>query len=113
MDNELSNGNSWRESHEKDQTALRPRIQDISSSQAWVWQTFGQVAREYGVHPSLQSRWRDELAENDNAFAENFIKTLKVEVVYFNEYGAFEDAYENIWHFIEMVYSKRRLHSAL
>jgi len=34
VDNELSNGNSWRESHEKDQTALRPRIQDISSSRA-------------------------------------------------------------------------------
>jgi hypothetical protein len=26
VDNELNNGNSWRESHEKDQTALRPRI---------------------------------------------------------------------------------------
>jgi len=24
-----------------------------------------------------------------------------------------EDAYENIWHFIEMVYSKKRLHLAL
>ena len=34
VDNELSNGNSWRESYEKDQTALRPRIQDISSSRA-------------------------------------------------------------------------------
>jgi transposase InsO family protein len=25
----------------------------------------------------------------------------------------FEDAYENIWHFIEKVYNKKRLHSAL
>ena len=49
----------------------------------------------------------------DNAFAESFIKTLKVEEVYLNEYGTFEDAYENIWHFIEKVYSKKRLHSAL
>jgi hypothetical protein len=31
-----------------------------------------------------------------------------------NEYGTFEDAHENIWHFIEKVYSKkRRMHSAL
>jgi putative transposase len=30
----------------------------------------------------------------DNAFAESFIKTLKVEEVYLNEYGTFEDAYE-------------------
>ena len=49
----------------------------------------------------------------DNAFAESFIKTLKVEEVYLNEYGTFEDAYENIWHFIEKVYNKKRLHSAL
>ena len=49
----------------------------------------------------------------DNAFAESFIKTLKVEEVYLNEYRTFEDAYENIWHFIEKVYNKKRLHSAL
>ncbi|MGB5100765.1 MAG: transposase, partial [Methanothrix sp.] len=30
--NELSNINSWREVYEKDEAALRPSIQDISSS---------------------------------------------------------------------------------
>jgi putative transposase len=49
----------------------------------------------------------------DYAFAESFIKTLKVEEVYLNEYGTFEEAYRNIWHFIEKVYNKKRLHSAL
>jgi hypothetical protein len=34
VDNELSNINSWRELHEEDEAALRPRIQDISSSRA-------------------------------------------------------------------------------
>ena len=49
----------------------------------------------------------------DNAFAESFIKTLKVEEVYLNEYETFEDAFRNIRHFIETVYNRRRLHSAL
>ena len=31
-----------------------------------------QIAREYGVHPSLPSRWRDEFAENpEKAFSGN------------------------------------------
>ena len=49
----------------------------------------------------------------DNAFAESFIKTLKVEEVYLNEYQTFVDALSNIRHFIEKVYNKKRLHSAL
>jgi putative transposase len=50
---------------------------------------------------------------SDNAFAESFIKTLKWEEVYLNEYETFEDALNNMWHFIELIYNKKRLHSAL
>ena len=49
----------------------------------------------------------------DNAFAESFIKTLKYEEVYLNEYDSFVDALENIGGFIDIVYNKRRLHSSL
>jgi len=49
----------------------------------------------------------------DNAFAESFNKTIKVEEVYINEYETFEDAYKNIKHFIELVYNKKRLHSSI
>jgi transposase InsO family protein len=49
----------------------------------------------------------------DNAKAESFMKTLKYEEVYLWEYESFEDAKEQIEHFIEDVYNIKRLHSAL
>ena len=49
----------------------------------------------------------------DNAFAESFNKTIKVEEVYINEYETFEEAYKNIQHFIDLVYNKKRIHSSI
>jgi len=48
----------------------------------------------------------------DNAQAESFMKTLKVEDAYLMEYEAFEDVAIGVPRFIE-TYNTRRLHSAL
>jgi putative transposase len=49
----------------------------------------------------------------DNATCESFLKTLKQEEVYRNEYRDFHEARAGIGEFLERVYNHKRLHSAL
>lgn len=49
----------------------------------------------------------------DNAKAESFMKTLKCEEVYLQNYRDREQARDSIRHFIEDVYNRKRLHSSL
>jgi putative transposase len=49
----------------------------------------------------------------ENAKAESFFRTLKLEEVYPKDYRDFEEAQESIGEFIEEVYNEKRLHSSL
>jgi transposase InsO family protein len=49
----------------------------------------------------------------DNASCESFIKTLKREEIYANQYDDLEHLRANIEGFIEQYYNRQRLHSAL
>lgn len=49
----------------------------------------------------------------DNAAMESFFKTLKKEEVYLNDYETVVEAKMRIAYFIEEIYNKKRLHSAI
>jgi len=93
VDNELSNINSWREVHETLMPDWAPMSMKINGNERdfHIKRTrrrydrafkisvvaelesgkpLAEIARERSIHPSLPSRWREELAENpDEGFS--------------------------------------------
>jgi hypothetical protein len=67
------------------------------------------LLKEHGAVISMSRRGNPY----DNAGCESFIKTLKYEEVYRQEYRDLAEAKRLIARFIEQVYNERRLHSAL
>ncbi len=49
----------------------------------------------------------------ENAFAESFMGSLKVEEIYMWDYETYTDVLERIPYFIEEAYNRKRLHSSL
>jgi len=72
-------------------------------------QEYVQVLRQHQMIPSM-SRPANPY---DNASCESFMRTLKREEIYANEYRDLEHLRRHIEMFIEQYYNRRRLHSAL
>lgn len=72
-------------------------------------QRYRALLSEHGLVGSMGRRGNPY----DNAKAESFMKTLKVEAVYRTEYGSFEEVAADLPRFLETIYNERRLHSAL
>jgi putative transposase len=70
---------------------------------------YTELLTAHGIRISMSRRGNPY----DNARAESFIKTLKYEEVYVNDYATLEEAHASIGHFLEAVYNGKRLHSAL
>ena len=67
------------------------------------------LLKEHGVRISMSRSGNPY----DNAICESFMKTLKYEEVYRQEYRDLREARASIEQFIEKVYNGKRLHSAL
>jgi putative transposase len=72
-------------------------------------QEYTEALKAAGIKISMSRRGNPY----DNAKAESFFKSLKVEEVYLNDYRTTKEARENIGSFVEAVYNQKRLHSAL
>ncbi len=88
---------------------LKSLIHHSDQGVQYASQEYVDCLNEHGINISMSRRGNPY----DNAFAESFIKTLKFEEVYLNEYVTFNDAIQNIDRFIEEVYNLKRLHSSI
>jgi putative transposase len=67
------------------------------------------LLKEHGIDVSMSRKGNPW----DNAACESFMKTLKYEEVFRNEYRDLAEARRSIQRFLETVYNGKRLHSAL
>jgi putative transposase len=71
--------------------------------------SYQQLLKANGLIPSMSRKgdcW-------DNAVAESFFSTLKTEQTHHRQYKTRQDAYHDIFDYIEVFYNRRRLHSYL
>lgn len=75
----------------------------------YACEDYVQLLQQHGIMISMSRKGNPY----DNATLESFMKTLKTEEVYLNEYETENEARENIGRFIETMYNIKRLHSSL
>jgi putative transposase len=97
------------------QTALKARspspglIHHSDRGVQYASREYVRVLEEAGAHISMSGKGKPR----DNAQAESFFRTVKVEEVYVSEYENLESARAQLGRFLEVVYNERRLHSSL
>jgi transposase InsO family protein len=100
-------------------SALEQALQARKPAPGWIHHSdqgvqyacrdYVQVLEGAGARISMSGKGRPR----DNAQAESFMRTLKHEEVYLQDYQSIAEAKQAIGRFIEAVYNEKRLHSSL
>lgn len=86
-----------------------PLIHHSDQGLQYACQDYTDLLRENHVHISMAAVGKPE----ENGFAERLMRTIKEEEVDLSEYTDFHDAYQRIGRFLDDVYTRKRIHSAL
>ena len=97
-------------------TALRralveqvPAIHHSDQGVQYACSDYTDLLTEYKVQISMAAVGKPE----ENGYAERLMRTIKEEAVDLSEYADFHDAYRSIGRFLDEVYTRKRIHSAL
>jgi transposase InsO family protein len=87
----------------------RPQIHHSDQGVQYAATAYVEHLLAHGVQISMAQVGQPE----ENGYAERLMRTIKEEEVDLSEYQDFTDAYEQIGRFLEDVYNRKRIHSAL
>jgi transposase InsO family protein len=86
-----------------------PLIHHSDQGIQYACKDYTDLLKEEKVQISMAAVGKPE----DNGFAERLMRTIKEEEVDLSEYADFHDAYQRIGRFLDDVYTRKRIHSAL
>lgn len=86
-----------------------PLIHHSDQGLQYACKDYTDLLKEAQVQISMAAIGKPE----DNGYAERLMRTIKEEEVDLSEYADFHDAYQRIGHFLDAVYTHKRIHSAL
>lgn len=87
----------------------RPLIHHSDQGLQYACQDYTGLLKQNTIRVSMAAVGKPE----ENGFAERLMRTIKEEEVDLSEYRDFHDAYQRIGHFLDDLYTRKRIHSAL
>lgn len=86
-----------------------PLIHHSDQGLQYACKDYADLLKENHIQISMAAVGKPE----DNGYAERLMRTIKEEEIDLSEYADFHDAYQRIRLFLEDVYTRKRIHSAL